>query len=175
MLLLPPLRRAVHDTACVPFQWFNWFYSDWFSIFRLSLTIYLSFERHKFLHWWIKNSIPSTIHQEIMWQLFLIHILWGVICFLLPHDFSLDFLCTEFNSLLVGEQANEKIWLKVRLKKVLGLNSTFLDWHRHDHSDFNHSSVLKNLSVWWQTTVGHMNSGQLEYHILSSLWHQHSV
>ena len=25
--------------ACVPIQWFGWFYSDWFSTFRLSLTI----------------------------------------------------------------------------------------------------------------------------------------
>ncbi len=30
---------AWEGNACVPFQWFSWFYSVWFSTFRLSLTI----------------------------------------------------------------------------------------------------------------------------------------
>ena len=41
--------------ACVPFQWFSWIYSDWFSTFRLSLITHVSFGRHHFLHWWINN------------------------------------------------------------------------------------------------------------------------
>ena len=44
------------------------------------------------------------------------------------------------------------IWLEVLLKKFLRLNWIFLIWLCGDLSVFNNVSVLKHLSVWWQTT-----------------------
>ena len=50
----------------------------------------------------------------------------------------------------------KKIWLEVQLRKILTLNWISLIWHRHDHSFFNNTSLLKNISVWLgcQTTDG---------------------
>ena len=70
------------------------------------------------------NTITSTTHQETMWAPLSIPILSGVIWFLLPFNFLLNFYAwsvfdnsTEFNSLLAGEQDNEKKkWLEVQLK-----------------------------------------------------------
>ena len=54
--------------ACVLFQQSSWFYSDWFLTFRLSLTIPLSFGRHKFLHWCIEIFRQHNHFNHSLWS-----------------------------------------------------------------------------------------------------------
>ena len=91
----PP--STCEGNARVPFQWFRWFYSDWFwlldylwqSLYHLDVTN--SFiDVSKFSD----NTITSTTHRETMWAPLSIPILSGVILFLLPFNFSLNFLCS---------------------------------------------------------------------------------
>ena len=102
--------------ACVLFQRSSWFYSDWFwlldylwqSLYHLDVTN--SFiDVSKFSD----NTITSTTHCEAMWAPLSIPILSGVIWFLLPFNFSLNFYAlsvfdnsTEFNS-FVGWRAGQ--------------------------------------------------------------------
>ena len=72
---------------------------------------------------------------------------------------------TELHSLLVAEHTNKKYLVGGPIEENSLTNSIFLIWHFRDHSVFNNLSVLKHLPVWWQTTDGLLNSGQLEYHI----------
>ena len=59
--------------GCVPFHLFSWFCSDWFFVFRLSLTIQLLFGSHNSFIDGSRisdNTITSITHQETMWAPF---------------------------------------------------------------------------------------------------------
>ena len=110
----------------------------WLSIYHLDVTNYFVDESRI-----SDNKITSPTHQETMtkWAPFLIPILWGVICFLLPFDFFIgfsiivEFFTIQLNCTLCWLQNTpmKNIWLEVQLRKILWLNWIFLIWHCCDH------------------------------------------
>ncbi len=173
-IILSMLHAASHHgegNACFPIQWFCWFYSDWFSTFRLSLTIQsqiLSLMNRKFQ---TTQSLEPPIGKQFgpPFQFLSFQVWYGCSSHSIFIDFFMltQFFTIQLSSTLCWLESRtvKTIWLEVQLRKILMLNWIFLTWHGHDHSVFNNTSVSKNISFWCQTTDGLLNSGQLEYHI----------